>query len=178
MSAVSIIRTQTVKQMLKPNFDILKNQFGIDYDRAVQFHRSSERCMCHVKHNLERMIKKVQKQCKVKLTGFSYIRECDRLSHTTKVASVKTNRKFYICLMLGSILYLENFKPNNSFDDSVYAIEGLDSTVIPIPAPFLREIFKYIPFDAYDYKDDLCCIEKDVFLAGVREHAKRKPKKS
>lgn len=164
--------------MLKPNFDILKNQFGIDYDRAVQFHRSSERCMCHVKHNLERMIKKVQKQCKVKLTGFSYIRECDRLSHTTKVASVKTNRKFYICLMLGSILYLENFKPNNSFDDSVYAIEGLDSTVIPIPAPFLREIFKYIPFDAYDYKDDLCCIEKDVFLAGVREHAKRKPKKS
>ena len=164
--------------MLKPNFDILKNQFGIDYDRAVQFHRSSERCMCHVKHNLERMIKKVQKQCKVKLTGFSYIRECDRLSHTTKVASVKTNRKFYICLMLGSMLYLENFKPNNSFDDSVYAIEGLDSTVIPIPAPFLREIFKYIPFDAYDYKDDLCCIEKDVFLAGVREHAKRKPKKS
>ena len=164
--------------MLKPNFDILKNQFGIDYDRAVQFHRSSERCMCHVKHNLERMIKKVQKQCKVKLTGFSYIRECDRLSHTTKVASVKTNRKFYICLMLGTMLYLENFKPNNSFDDSVYAIEGLDSTVIPIPAPFLREIFKYIPFDAYDYKDDLCCIEKDVFLAGVREHAKRKPKKS
>ena len=168
--------------MLKPNFDILKNQFGIDYDRAVQFHRSSERCMCHVKHNLERMIKKVQKQCKVKLTGFSYIRECDRLSHTTKVASVKTNRKFYICLMLGSILYLENFKPNNSFDDSVYAIEGLDSTVIPIPAPFLREIFKYIPFDAYDYKDDLCCIEKDVFLAGVREHARhtpqKKPKKS
>ena len=118
--------------MLKPNFDILKNQFGIDYDRAIQFHRSSERCMCHVKHNLERMIKKVQKQCKVKLTGFSYIRECDRLSHTTKVASVKTNRKFYICLMLGSMLYLENFKPNNSFDDSVYAIEGLDSTVIPI----------------------------------------------
>ena len=164
--------------MLKPNFDILKNQFGIDYDRAIQFHRSSERCMSHVKANLERMIKKVQKQCKVKLTGFSYIRECDRLSHTTKVASVKTNRKFYICLMLGSILYLENFKPNNSFDDSVYAIEGLDSTVIPIPAPFLREIFKYIPFDAYDYKDDLCCIEKDVFLAGVREHAKRKPKKS
>ena len=164
--------------MLKPNFDILKNQFGIDYDRAIQFHRSSERCMSHIKHNLERMIKKVQKQCKVKLTGFSYIRECDRLSHTTKVASVKTNRKFYICLMLGSMLYLENFKPNNSFDDSVYAIEGLDSTVIPIPAPFLREIFKYIPFDAYDYKDDLCCIEKDVFLAGVREHAKRKPKKS
>ena len=164
--------------MLKPNFDILKNQFGIDYDRAIQFHRSSERCMCHIKHNLERMIKEVQKRCKVKLTGFSYIRECDRLSHTTKVASVKTNRKFYICLMLGSMLYLENFKPNNSFDDSVYAIEGLDSTVIPIPAPFLREIFKYIPFDAYDYKDDLCCIEKDVFLAGVREHAKRKPKKS
>ena len=164
--------------MLKPNFDILKNQFGIDYDRAVQFHRSSERCMCHVKHNLERMIKKVQKQCKVKLTGFSYIRECDRLSHTTKVASVKTNRKFYICLMLGTMLYLENFNPQNLFDDSVYAIEGLDSTVIPIPAPFLREIFKYIPFDAYDYKDDLCCIEKDVFLAGVREHAKRKPKKS
>ena len=124
------------------------------------------------------MIKEVQKRCKVKLTGFSYIRECDRLSHTTKVASVKTNRKFYICLMLGSMLYLENFKPNNFFDDSVYAIEGLDSTVIPIPAPFLREIFKYIPFDAYDYKDDLCCIEKDVFLAGVREHAKRKPKKS
>ena len=63
--------------MLKPNFDILKNQFGIDYDRAVQFHRSSERCMCHVKHNLERMIKKVQKQCKVKLTGFSYIGNMD-----------------------------------------------------------------------------------------------------
>ena len=158
--------------MLKPNFDILKNQFGIDYDRA------SERCMCHVKHNLERMIKKVQKQCKVKLTGFSYIRECDRLSHTTKVASVKTNRKFYICLMLGTMLYLENFNPQNILDDSVYAIEGLDNTVIPIPAPFLREIFKYIPFDAYDYNDDLCCIEKDVFLAGVREHAKRKPKKS
>ena len=164
--------------MLKPNFDILKNQFGIDYDRAVQFHRSSERCMCHVKHNLERMIKKVQKQCKVKLTRFSYIRECDRLSHTTKVASVKTNRKFYICLMLGTMLYLENFNPQNILDDSVYAIEGLDNTVIPIPAPFLREIFKYIPFDAYDYNDDLCCIEKDVFLAGVREHAKRKPKKS
>ena len=163
--------------MLKPNFDIIKNQFGISYEQAMQFHRSSERCMSHVKANLERMIKKVQKQCKVKLTGFSYIRECDRLSHTTKVASVKTNRKFYICLMLGTMLYLENFNPKNSFDDSVYAIEGLDNTVIPIHAAALRDIFKYIPFDAYDYKDDLCCIEKDVFLAGVRDHARHTPKK-
>ena len=163
--------------MLKPNFDILKNQFGIDYDRAIQFHRSSERCMCHIKHNLERMIKEVQKRCKVKLTGFSYIRECDRLSHTTKVASVKTNRKFYICLMLGTMLYLENFNPQNILDDSVYAIEGLDNTVIPIHASMLCEIFKYIPASEYDYEDDLCCIEKDIFLAGVREHARHMPKK-
>ena len=164
--------------MLKPNFDIIKNQFGISYEQAMQFHRSSERCMSHVKANLERMIKKVQKQCKVKLTGFSYIRECDRLSHTTKVASVKTNRKFYICLMLGTMLYLENFNPQNILDDSVYAIEGLDNTVIPIHSSMLCEIFKYIPFDSYDYKDDLCCIGKVVFLAGVREYTKRKPKKS
>lgn len=164
--------------MLKPNFEILKNQFGISYEQAMQFHRSNERCMSHVKANLERMIKEVQKQCKVKLTGFSHIRECDRLSHATKVASRQTNRKFYICLMLGSMLYLENFNPKNSFDDSVYAIEGLDSTVLPIPAPFLREIFKYIPFDAYNFNDDLCCIEKDVFLAGVRKYVKQTPKRN
>ena len=166
--------------MLKTNYDILKNRFGINYDQAMQFHRANERCMCHIKHSLERIIKAVQKKGKFKLTGFSFIRQCDNCSHITKVLSVNTNRKFYICLMLGSMLYLENFDPTNSRDDSVYVIEGLKSTTIPIPAALLRDIFKHIPVDAYTFKDDLCCIEKDVFLEVVREiapsRAKKKPK--
>jgi hypothetical protein len=157
--------------MLKTNLTLLNNTFGIDYEKASQFHRASERCMSYIRPSLKRIIKEVEKKQKAKLTGFSYIRQHDRASHTTKVADRKNKRKYYIGLMLGRMLYLDEFNPYCYFDNSFYAIDGLGSSVITMPAALLREIFKYIPVSSYDVEDDRCCIEKEVFLAGIREFA-------
>ncbi len=72
--------------------------------------------------------------------------------------------------MMGGRLYLEEFNPYDFFEDSVYVIVGLGSSSIVLPAFRLREIFMYIPVKDYEFGDNRCCIDKDVFRAGVREY--------
>ncbi len=156
--------------MLKPNLTVLNDFMGIDPYIASQYHRASERSMVSIKRNFIRAIKEVQKKYKVKLAGFSYIREHDSISHTTKVVERKWKRKYYICIMLGERLYLEEFNPYDFFDDSVYVIVGVDSSTIVLSSYILREIFRFILFKDYDFEDNRCCVDKNVFRAGIREY--------
>ena len=152
------------------SFNLLNDWFGIETDVVAQYHRASERKMSFVRPSFKRTISEVEKKYKVKLTGFSYIREHDSISHTTKVADRNRNRKYFICIMMGGRLYLEEFNPYDFFEDSVYVIVGLGSSSIVLPAFRLREIFMYIPVKDYEFGDNRCCIDKDVFRAGVREY--------
>ncbi len=163
--------------MLKPNLNILNDCFGIDPYRAAQYHRANERRMSYLKPSFKRVIREVEKKYKVKLTGFSYIRQHDIVSHTTKVADRQQNRTYYICLMMGSMLYLEEFNPYDFYNNSSYSICGLCSSVITITSAVLREIFRYIPVTSYNVEDGRCCIEKNVFLAGVHSYSEQPPEK-
>ena len=163
--------------MLKPNLNILNDFFGIDPYMATQYHRANERRMSYLKPSFKRVIREVEKKYKVKLTGFSYIRQHDLVSHTTKVADRQRNQTYYICLMMGNMLYLEGFNPYNFYDESSYSISGLASSVITITSAVLRDIFQYIPITSYEMEDGQCCIEKEVFLAGVQSYREQPPKK-
>ena len=145
-------------------------------ETAVQYHRASERCMAHIRPSLKRLIKETEKKLKKKLTNFSYIRQHDRVSHTTKVSERTTNRRFYICLLLGRTLFFEEFNPFNFFDDSVYVIEGLGSGTVFLSAAVLRDLFKCIPVTEYDMEDDRCVIDKEVFMEGIRQFASERKK--
>ena len=85
VNSASIIRIMRGRQMPK-SFNLLNDWFGIETDVVAQYHRASERKMSFVRPSFKRTISEVEKKYKVKLTGFSYIREHDSISHTTKVA--------------------------------------------------------------------------------------------
>ena len=138
--------------------------------------RAREKCMSHIRPSLQRIIKDAGKKMKARLTGFSYIREYDLLSHATKVVDKKTDRRVYICLMLGHDLYLEDFYPDDLDDENFYAIAGLCPEMVVLPSARLKEIFSCISNNNYDVKENRCRIKKADFLAGVRLYAAQKRK--
>lgn len=154
------------------NFNVLTEVMNVSEDCAAQYHRASKKNMAYVRPILQRIKETAQKKLKVKLTGFSYIRQHDLGSHTTKVAD-RSNRSVYICLMLGKTLYLEEFVPDEG-GNSVYVIEGFGSPpIIIVTAEMLNNIFRCIPRKAYDLKGNRCAISKDDFMAGVHAYADR-----
>ena len=158
---------------LLPNF----NFGGLTLEVSSQYHRASERCMSHVRQSFKRIIKETEKLTKLKLSKVSYIREHDRVSHSAQVTD-SNRRRFYICLMLGDRLYLNEFSPGGQVE-SFYVIAGLKSYSIVFSAANLRNIFDCIPNSAYDLNDGCCSVSKEDFLLGVHIYATLlKPKKS
>ena len=148
---------------------LLSNFVSIDQDIVSQYHRASERCMAHVRPSLRRLAKEAERKMKVKLTGFSYIRQHDFISHSTQVQD-KYKRKFFICLMMGQELYLDEFNPHNPREASFYVLE-IEKLTVTVSAAVLSEVFKLIPAGAYDLSDNRCRINKDDFLDGIRAYA-------
>ncbi len=164
--------------MLKPKDYIFNDFFGIDQDTFSQFHRANERSMTHVRRGLKRVIKDAQKQFKTKIGDFTFIRQFDPLSHSVKVADKKyTNRRYYICLMRGQDLFLEDFSPFEPIPGTGYAIDGLYDATIVIPIFALKKIFDCIPADAYELEDGCCRISKEDFKEGVRSFLSRQEEK-
>ena len=143
---------------------------------ASQYHRASKKSMSFVRPSLRRLVDETQKELNVKLTGFSYIREYNISCHATKVAEKKTNKRYYICLMFGSTLYLEEFNPQNGADDSVYVIGGMFTSKVIVSAGDLRAVFSFIPKDDYDLSQRCCSISKGKFYAGVRRYMEAQKK--
>ena len=161
---------------MKMNHNVLQQLFGSIPDCKVQYYRANKRCMAHVQASLKRIKSDIEKRIKQKLTGFSYIREFDVASHSTKVADRK-RRKIYISLMLGQNLYLDEFCPFGPKDETFYVIEGLSSSWIILSATMLKDIFAYIPTDTYELGDNYCQVTKTAFIAGARTFASRMKRK-
>lgn len=164
--------------MLKANEYIFNELFGIDSYTFSQFHKASERGMTPIRRSLKRVIKSAQKQLKTKIGDFSYIRQFDAVSHSAKVLDKKyLDRKYYICLMMGEDLYLEEFSPFEPTPGIGYAIDGLYSEPIVIPVSAMKRIFDCIPESAYDLQDNFCRVNKDDFKEGVRSFLSQQEKK-
>ena len=164
--------------MLKPKDYIFNDFFGIDQDTFSQFHKASERGMTPIRRSLKRVIKSAQKQLKTKIGDFSYIRQFDAVSHSAKVLDKKyLDRKYYICLMMGEDLYLEEFSPFEPTLGIGYAIDGLYSEPIVFPVSAMKRIFDCIPESAYDLQDNFCRVNKDDFKEGVRSFLSQQEKK-
>ena len=143
---------------------------------SFQYHRARERCMNSVRPSLRRLVTETEKERKVKLGMFTFIREFCVSCHAAKVLEAGTNRRYYISLMLGPELYLEEFDPGNLHADSIYVIAGLSSSKIIITADRLREVFRFIPDYDYDLSGRRCYISKEKFCAGFRRCLKEKQK--
>ncbi len=146
------------------------NLFGIEQGIISQYHKVNERSMAHVRPSLRRIKTETEKQIKLKLTGISEIREYDRASHSAKVED-KKKRRFYISLMLGNNLYLDEFSPYSSVDKVYYVIAGLRPSTFILSASILKGIFQCIPKNAYDYCGNRCRVSKADFLSGVHKYA-------
>lgn len=143
---------------------------------ASQYHRASKKSMSFIRPSLKRLVEETQKELNVKLTGFSYIREYNTSCHATKVAEKKTDKRYFICLMFGPSLYLEDFDPQNGADDSVYVIGGMSTSKVIISAGDLRAVFRFIPQEDYDLSQRRCSISKEKFYAGVRRYMEAQKK--
>lgn len=152
------------------------NYGGLTPEVASQYHRASERCMSHISRSLKQIIKDTEKRTKLKLSKLTFIREHDSVSHSAQVTD-KKRRRFYICLMMGDTVYLEEFNPYK-LDESYYIIAGIGSSITIVSASVLRSIFDCIPDDVCDLGENRCRVSKKDFLSGVHVYVSLQPQKN
>ncbi len=143
--------------------------FGLDKE-ATGYYRASERCMAHIRPSLIRIKSETEKQIDQKLSRISEIRAFDLVSHSAKVVD-KKERQFFICLMLGQYLYLDEFFPRCIKEKRYYVLAGIRSSSYILSASIIKGIIDCLPPDSYIYHDGFCRVSKKTFLNGVHTYA-------
>lgn len=149
--------------------------FGIDEEELTQYHRASDLRVSYAVPSLKRIKSEIEKKINLKLTGIAQVRLYDVLSHSAKVRD-KKKRQYYISLMLGKYLYLDEFVPGCILDNRYYVLAGISPSTFILSATMIKEILACLPSGSCDYRDGRCKISKHAFLAAVHKYSKRRKK--